>query len=628
MKSRKKMTAEVEAAQKKIDELTAEIQTQAGIIAGAKESIKNLTAEIAKGMKELKDAADLRAKEKAEAEEDQAEYTETRDTLTTAIGVLGKVQNTGFVTAAQATSLLQIRASLNSAKSANFGAVMQKDLWDMLGSFTPSESKTGFLQQEPRDYSKGPEGPNDLSGNAAGVKSYNSRSGAIVGMLKQMKDDFEQQLSDSIASEEAKEDAYAKLKETKTAEITAAKELKVAKEAELGQAKMDKSNAETEKKATVEALGEDQEFLVDMEKKCKDATEGYKARATERAQEQKAVGEAIAVLTDDESRAIFNKTYKFVQLSAVENIKRKRGAVMALLERAKNSQDVRIGSFAIMAQLDKFPHAKKALNDLLGELKAEHKEEFKTRDKCIADIQTSENKVSDLTTAIEDLEAEIAVNESTIEAANDAIKALNEKVAETEKAIANATEQRKEENAAFAEELQNQKLTIQVLEKAMGKLEAYYGKLELVQQAPPPEGSASLSQPVAKNQAAPGVIGLLKMIKSDAEHAIKTASEDEQKAQDDYTTLVGEYNKSIKTDKKEIAAKTEEKSAAIASKETNGQQLESDSMEKSVEVTNLKNLHDACDFLLKNFAQNQEARTADMESIQMALAILDGAKFD
>merc|ERR1719362_2100516 len=152
-----------------------------------------------------------------------------------------------------------------------------------------------------------------------------------------------------------------------------------------------------------------------------------------------------------------NKTYKFVQLSSVENIKRKRAAVMTLLQRAKSSQDVRLGSYAIMAQLDKFPHAKKALNDLLAELEIEQKEEFKTRDKCMADIQTSENKVSDLTTSIEDLEAEIAVNEETIDAANDAIKALNEKVAETEKAVANATEQRKEENAAFAEELQNQK---------------------------------------------------------------------------------------------------------------------------------------------------------------------------
>merc|ERR1712032_385679 len=208
------------------------------------------------------------------------------------------------------------------------------------------------------------------------------------------------------------------------------------------------------------------------EKKCKDATEGYKARSTERALEQKAVGEAITILTSDESREIFNKTYKFVQLSSVEHAKRKRGAVMALLERAKTSKDVRLGSYAIMAQLDKFPHAKKALNDLLAELKVEQKEEFATRDKCIADITASENKVSDLTTSIEDLEAEIAVNEETIDAANDAIKALEDKIKETETAIATATEQRKEENAAYVEEVNNQKLTVEVLDKAMAKLEA------------------------------------------------------------------------------------------------------------------------------------------------------------
>jgi len=621
LKSRKKMTAEVEAAQKKIDELDGTIETQTGIIASATQEIKNLKEFIAKSNKELNDSADLRKKEKAEAEGDQADFKETAETLTTAIGVLGKAQNTGFLSKSEATSLLQIRSQLN-----NFGTVMQKDLWDMLGSFT-SEAKTGFLQQEPRDYTKGPEGANDLSGNAAGVKSYNNRSGAIFGMLKQMKDDFEKQLADSIASEAAKEDSFAKLKATKMAEIKAAKEQKVAKDTELGQAKMDKSNAETEKKATVEALGEDREFLVDMEKKCKDATEGYKARATERSLEQKAVGEAISILTSDEAREIQSKTYKFVQLSS-ESIQRKRAAVMTLMQRAKSSSDVRLGSYAIMAQLDKFPHAKKALNDLLGELKAEQKQEFATRDQCIADLTASDNKIADLSVAIEDLEAEIGINEQTIETCNDAIKALDAKVAETQQAIADATEARTEENAAYVEEVNNQKLTVEVLDKAMAKLEAYYGKLELFQQAPPPEGAASLSEPVAKNQAAPGVIGLLKMIKSDAEHVIKTAGEDEQRSEQEYTELVAAYNKAIKTDKKEIAAKTEEKSAAIASKETNGQQLDSDEMEKQVELTGNKGLHDKCDFLMKNFQQTQDAREQDMESIQMALQILDGAKFD
>merc|ERR1719188_1866972 len=124
-----------------------------------------------------------------------------------------------------------------------------------------------------------------------------------------------------------------------------------------------------------------------------------------------------------------------------------------------------------MAQLNKFPHAKKALNDLLVELEAEQKEEFKTRDQCIADLTASDNKLSDLTVAIEDLEAEIAVNEGDIETAEEAIAALNTKVSETEKAIADATAQRKEENAAFVEEVNNQKLTVEVLNKAMSKPE-------------------------------------------------------------------------------------------------------------------------------------------------------------
>ena len=37
--------------------------------------------------------------------------------------------------------------------------------------------------------------PNDLSGAAAGAKSYNSRSGKIVGILSEMHDEFSRDLS-------------------------------------------------------------------------------------------------------------------------------------------------------------------------------------------------------------------------------------------------------------------------------------------------------------------------------------------------------------------------------------------------------------------------------------------------
>ena len=76
------------------------------------------------------------------------------------------------LTQTAATAFLQVVES-NKNIHARFSGLMQKDLWDVLGAMDGAESKN-FLQ---RDYSNPPTDPTGLKGNAAGVKSYNNRSG-------------------------------------------------------------------------------------------------------------------------------------------------------------------------------------------------------------------------------------------------------------------------------------------------------------------------------------------------------------------------------------------------------------------------------------------------------------------
>ncbi|CAK0887403.1 unnamed protein product [Prorocentrum cordatum] len=67
--------------------------------------------------------------------------------------------------------------------------------------------------------------PNEEQGAASGASSYNARSGAIFGILRQMKEEFEKDLSTAQKEELQSLISFQRLRGTKTGEIHAAGEL-------------------------------------------------------------------------------------------------------------------------------------------------------------------------------------------------------------------------------------------------------------------------------------------------------------------------------------------------------------------------------------------------------------------
>lgn len=600
----------VKNAQKKIKQLEGTIEGAIGTISTTTEMVKRLTKDIAEDMEELKTATDLRLKEKQEAEEDQGEYKETVRSLTKALDVLGKVAKPGAQAsktyASQAdtegsTSFLQLKRELSAPR---FNGLLQKDMWDMLGSLhLEDSSKKAFLQQTSQ---KG--------------------SGEIYGILDQMKENFEGKLKDSLESEAAAEASFAKLKAAKNREIKAAKEAVASNQKKQGDAKMLKTNSETELKMTRDALSEDEQFLLKLEEDCKTADEGYAARSKERGDEIAAVGEAIAVLTSDESRDILSKTHPvFVQLmSKAHSIKQARNkAAKLILAQAKKSGNKMLAAVAVSVQLDAFTKVKAALDKLHAELKIEQKTEFETRDNCMKDIADNEAEQQDTSIVIEDTNTAIDDLTATIEQLTEEMAALNAEIKSSKEMLAKAGADRKEENAGFLTMVNDQKLTIEVLNKAMEKLESFYGKSALLQL----KSSQPKQKTYEKNESAPGVIGLIQMIVADAQHVIKEGTKDEQRAQSNYESLVGDTNKSVNTAEKQVTQKTSEKAAAIQEKEQADLTLA-----QNVDIMgNLKkenkSLHNSCDFLLKNFDTRQAARLEEMEAIDQAKQVLSGADF-
>merc|ERR1712151_505244 len=103
------------------------------------------------------------------------------------------------------------------------------------------------------------------------------------------------------------------------------------------------------------------------------------------------------------------------------------------------------------------------------------------------------------------------------------------------------------------------------------------------------------------------------------------AEEDSQKAYEDF---VKETNASIEANSKAIVEKTEAKAKA------EGELVQSKESKEAVmlELEQLSNynaeLHQSCDFVMKNFEVRQTARDEEVEALRQAKAILSGAKFE
>merc|ERR1712176_155302 len=105
------------------------------------------------------------------------------------------------------------------------------------------------------------------------------------------------------------------------------------------------------------------------------------------------------------------------------------------------------------------------------------------------------------------------------------------------------------------------------------------------------------------------------------------ATRSEEEAVAAYDQFVKDTDKNVGIKNKEIVNKSEEKTKA----QTDLNQASSDKENALMELEQLSNynaeLHQECDFVMKNFEIRQEARDEEIEALRQANSILSGSKF-
>merc|ERR1711935_436466 len=131
----------------------------------------------------------------------------------------------------------------------------------------------------------------------------------IFGILKQMKETFETNLSSSQKEEMANQKAYEDLKAAKEEEIAAGQAQIDSKTQEL--ASTDEKNAQAKEDIadTRKSLSADEQFLMMLKEKCSMTDGEWEERQKTRQLEMEACSKALAVLSSDDAHDLFTKTF-------------------------------------------------------------------------------------------------------------------------------------------------------------------------------------------------------------------------------------------------------------------------------------------------------------------------------
>merc|ERR1719274_533254 len=131
--------------------------------------------------------------------------------------------------------------------------------------------------------------------------------------------------------------AYEDLKSAKESEIKAGTDLSDTKTQELADTDAKLADDKQDLEDTRNSLAADQKFLMNLKETCQMTDQEYAERTKTRAEEIKAVSEALAILSSDDAHHTFTSTFNFIQKSAKKSLTWREKTEKVLLKAAKKT---------------------------------------------------------------------------------------------------------------------------------------------------------------------------------------------------------------------------------------------------------------------------------------------------
>jgi len=606
----------------------AEVESLTGQKKQLAVELKKHKADRAQAQKDLSAATKKRTEEKAKYDEATKDVKKTLEDIDKAISALEKGMGKSFL---QTNAAAELKQLFSSASSTSLSLLDKMDVADQ-------RSVSVFLEQK---------------------ENFSPASGEIVGILKMMKDNFDESLGGIIGEEVTAVETYKKLKASLEGLIKSSGAT-IEKKTELkGQIAVKIVEGKNLISTTEKSMGDDAATLAELKEACKGKNNDFETRQKDAAEEVDAIHQAIGVLDNDDSLQLFNKTDtkaeegSFLQITSGQNSPIAK--TLQELSRHFDNKAVSLLAFSAKSMLKSksgvdFSKVVKMIDNMVALLKQEATDDLASRDKCTADFTDSAAEKKDVSHAIEGLSASIEELAAVASQKGEAMKKASDETAAAKQAMAEATQQRKADNADFVVAVDLNKQAVDLIQKAKNKLNAYYnpqlvpkekavelsteeeieaGARTVFAQALPKGAPETWAAGDRKNKGQKGasVLALMDMLANDLNKDTAAMEHDEKTSQSDYEKLSSDLAKSVV----ESTTAFNEAKQSKAQAEDQKQTAESTLSMKEEELADVKqtiaDLHAQCDFILSAFEERKAARENEVSGLDKAKAILSGAKF-
>eukprot|EP00418_Pyrodinium_bahamense_P099713 CAMPEP_0179047274 /NCGR_PEP_ID=MMETSP0796-20121207/19115_1 /TAXON_ID=73915 /ORGANISM="Pyrodinium bahamense, Strain pbaha01" /LENGTH=810 /DNA_ID=CAMNT_0020743719 /DNA_START=65 /DNA_END=2494 /DNA_ORIENTATION=- len=482
---------------------------------------------------------------------------------------------------------------------------------------------------------------------------YTSQSGAVVGILKQMKETFDSNLESARAAEAAAVEAHAGFMATKQKEFDTMKASFDTKQTTLSSNDDSLSGKKSALGAAETQQGEDEEFLAALGPMCAEKEKEYERRKMFRANEEAAVAEAIAILDNDHAFNAFGKvtatregaTGFLLQLSTVHrhaSAKRERNAqaetrllvARALRQALRSRKSTRLMRILALVSVGnpftKVLQAIEKMKELIMKEGQVDKEQFLW---CEAEHNTNADNWNAKTTQITELESDISGLEDNINDPVDGFKVLiqqtEESLVENSKSQSSETEARRQENVVYQQSVADAVEAAMLLKKAIAALEKYYaalGESQLMQlnflQADPAPPETWTGDYAGQSEQGTTAINMLNFILSETEKEENALHSAEQTAQTSYEDSMDR----LKTQETDMGKTLVDTRKALADAEKDlvlkRGELDKTEREKIAIGRYLDQMAPGCNFIIDHQFDRDAHRATETKALDKAATLL------
>jgi len=590
----------IEDAEGQIETLQADIQKAESDAAMLAKEIAELDDEIATAQKDKAEAIAIRESEKGDFGKKHKDLSETIDALDRALVVMKKQD----FDRSQAESLLQkvsVLARVPAKQKNVLAAFLATD--DEVTSFQPGVAK-----------------------------GYEFQSGGIVEMLTDLKEKFEDERrkleKDEVGSEHAFELMCMDLDQTverATKARTAKASTKAAREEAAAQAKGDLSD-------TTASRDEDAAYLSALDAQCSQKSSDFESRQELRGEELEAIDKAIEIVSSPELAGAAEKNLVAggsafsLALRGGERAPVQRQVAAFLESRASRLDSKVLSMMALKIGENPFGKVKKMIDEMITKLIEQANEEATHKGWCDTEMAKNSHTRDAKTDEINTLTAKADKLTAAISRTANEITDLQTAINEIDAAVAKAISVRSAEKKKNKETVEDSQKAQAAVTAALNVLKDFYAKAA--------QATAFIQQPeidapktfegsyTGMGDSTGGVVGLLEVIGSDFARleAETNTAEDESSKEHDRFLAESKKDKAVKS------ADLDHKTKSKVQKESDLADTESDlkgtQSELDAAMVYYEKLKPSCQDATVTYDDRVSQREEEIASLKEALQIL------